>query len=166
MTKVLALLALACGGCLTLSDFQFGRKVPEQELAGSAVRAPLESAFPLGLDLDVSEYLDKGGPQAEVRLAGLTLTITPTDEPPGDADDFAFLTELHVFVSSASLPRVEIASARLPGAARTIELATDPALDLAPCVREGCTVDATGAGDLPADDVTFDGLAEIAVHPD
>lgn len=171
MTKALVLACVPLAGCLTFSDFDLGRDVPEQMLLGSPVPAPLQSAFPFAMDLDLSEHLAKFETKRplQVLLASLELTTTATSEPAGDHDDFGFITELHVFISSSTagstLPRVEIAHATKPGPVTTIEFAVDSTIDLKPYVSELAKVDAVGSGTAPSDDISFDGRGVVTVHP-
>ena len=171
MTKVLLLACVPLAGCLTFSDFDLGRAVPEQTLMGSPVPAPLQSAFPFAMDLDLSEHIAKFETkrQVQVMLASLELSVTPSAMPAGDSDDFGFIDELHVFISSSTegtaLPRIEIAHATKPGAVPTIEFAVDSSIDLKPYISEMAKVDAVGSGMVPSDDISFDGRGVVTVHP-
>lgn len=171
MTKALVLACIPLAGCLTFSDFDLGRTVPEQTLMGSPVPAPLQSAFPFAMDLDLSEHIAKfeSKRQVQVMLASLQLTVTPSSMPTGDSDNFGFIDELHVFISSSTegstLPRIEIAYAVEPGPVETIEFAVDSTLDLKPYVSEVAKVDAVGSGTVPSDDISFDGRGVVTVHP-
>lgn len=91
-------------------------------------------------------------------------TITKTDEPSGDTDDWSFVDSVQVYVSSAALPKVEIAHAQSPGAVRTLVFDLD-AVNLEPYIDAGGTVESSGTGRAPADDVSFDGSATFTVHP-
>jgi len=163
--RVVLLASMPLAGCLTLSDFDLDRPVPEQALVGSTVRAPLPPAFPLALSLDLSTNLARYPRGVEVKLDTLTLTITDAKRPAGDADDFAFVDTLRVYVTGSTLPRVEIAHARQHGATQTLEFGVADDLDLAPYVREATKVDAVGSGTLPSDDISFDGRIVFRVHP-
>ncbi len=171
MTKAVVLACVPLAGCLTFSDFDLGRAVPEQTLMGSPVRAPLQSAFPFAMDLDLSEHLAKfdGRRPVQVLLASLELTVTATATPAGDVDDFGFIDELHVFISSSregtALPRVEIAHAKHRGPVSTIPFAVEPTIDLKPYVSELAKVDAVVSGTVPSDDISFDGRGVVTVHP-
>ncbi len=171
MTKVLLLACVPLAGCLTFSDFDLGRAVPEQTLMGSPVPAPLQSAFPFAMDLDLSEYIAKFETkrQVQVRLASLELSVTPSAMPAGDSDDFGFIDDLHVFITSSTegtmLPRIEIAHATKPGAVETIDFAVDSSIDLKPYISEMAKVDAIGSGMAPSDDISFDGRGVVTVHP-
>ena len=171
MTKVLLLACLPLAGCLTYSDFNLARAVPEQKLMGSPVHVPLQAAFPFAMDLDLSERIAKFETkrQVQVTLASLELSVTPTAMPAGDTDDFGFIDELHVFISSSTegttLPRIEIAHVRKPGAVPTIAFAVDSSIDLKPYISEKAKVDAIGIGTVPSDDISFDGRGVVTVHP-
>jgi hypothetical protein len=171
MTKALVLACIPLAGCLTFSDFDLGRPVPEQTLMGSPVPAPLQSAFPFAMDLDLSEHIAKFETkrQVQVMLASLELSVTETAQPAGDSDDFGFISELHVFISSttegSTLPRIEIAHAVAPGPVSTIEFTVDSTIDLKPYVSELAKVDAVGSGTVPSDDISFDGRGVVTVHP-
>lgn len=171
MTKALLLACVPLAGCLTFSDFDLARPVPEQTLMGSPVPAPLQSAFPFAMDLDLSEHIAKFETKrpVQVMLASLELSVTPSAMPSGDSDDFGFIDELQVFISSSTegttLPRIEIAYVTNPGAVPTIELAVDSTIDLKPYISEMAKVDAVGSGMVPNDDISFDGRGVVTVHP-
>ncbi len=171
MTKALVLACVPLAGCLTFSDFDLGRDVPEQTIEGSPVPAPLQSAFPFAMDLDLSEHLAKfeSKRQVQVMLASLALSTTESAQPAGDHDDFGFISELHVFIGSSTegttLPRVEIAHAVAPGPVTTIEFAVESTIDLKPYISEMAKVDAVGSGTVPSDDISFDGHGVVTVHP-
>jgi len=158
------------GGC-GVTDFDISQDVPEQQIAGSPLPGPLGALFPIPLSLDLSAEIAKrdSGPIDSVTLSGLSLAITATDRPGGDADDWGFVAEIHVFVKSSAqgstLPRVEIASARQPGAVTTLEFDVDTGVNLKPYVDEGSIVEGSGSGDAPADDVSYDGKGVFTVHP-
>jgi len=166
----LAVCAVLAGGC-GITDFDISQDVPEQQIAGSPLPGPLGALFPIPLNLDLSAEIAKhdSGPIDSVDLSALSLTITATDRPGGDADDWGFVDEIHVFVKSSvdgsSLPRVEIASARAPGAVTTLEFQVDSSVNLKPYVDEGSVVEGSGSGDAPADDVSYDGKGVFTVHP-
>lgn len=157
----------ACG----IADFDIDQPIPEQRIQGSPIPSPLQGLFPIPLDLDLSQEIaaQDSGPIDSVTLSSLRLSITDTDRPSGDSDDWAFVDEIHVFVSSSkdgtALPRVEIASASAPGAVETIEFTIAPGVNLKPYIDEGSVVDSEGRGDLPPDAVSYDGLAVFTVHP-
>ena len=175
MLRVLALMSLCSAGCLTFSDFQFERPLPEQTVGGSPVQIALDGAFPISLSLDLSTYLQAlpSTRPVQMSLEDLQFSVTGTERPPGDTDDFGFVRELHVFVSSSkvgsTLPRLEIAYVNNTSLTPTLHMGIDVAyewwIDLAPYVREGATVDATGSGYVPPDPVSFDGSAVFTIHP-
>jgi hypothetical protein len=162
-----AVLAAGCG----ITDFDITQPVPEQRIAGSGIPAPIAALFPIPLDLDLSAEIQKQttGPIGSVTLASLQLTITATDRPTGDSDDWSFVDEIHVFVKSSaqgsSLPRVEIASATAPGAVTTLAFEVDGEIDLKPYVDEGSIVESTASGTAPSDAVSYDGSGVFTVHP-
>ncbi len=141
--------------------------MPEQRVQGSGLPAPLATLFPLPLDLDLSAEIQEQttGPIDRVSLRTLTLTITDTARTGSDTDDWSFVEEIHVFVRGTTLPRVEIAAASNPGAVTTLAFTVDGSVNLQPYVAEGGVVESEGRGTLPADDVTYDGLAVFTVHP-
>ena len=103
-------------------------------------------------------------------LVSLSLTITKTDEPSGDTDDWSFVDHVDVYVEStksgSTLPKVEIASVSSPpGAVQTIDFTVDPSVNLKPYIDEGSKVDSAGSGTAPADDVWYDGTGVFEVHP-
>lgn len=161
--KYLALiLVTGCG----IADFDIDQPIVEQQVQGSPLPGPLATLFPLQLDLDISQKIKAmdTGPIDSVTLKSLSITITKTDEPSGDTDDFSFIDEVHLYVSSTNLPKVEIAHASHPGAVRTFDFEIDD-VDLKPYIDAGGTVDSTGSGTAPPDDVSFDGASTFTVHP-
>jgi len=164
MLRLLSCLALvpACG----IADFDVDQPIVEQQIAGSPLPGPLATLFPLQLDLDISQKIKAmdTGPIDSVTLKSLTLTITKTDEPSGDTDDWSFVDSVQVYVSSSALPKVEIAHATAPGAVRTLEMELDD-VNLKPYIDAGGAVESTGSGTAPADDVSFAGSATFTVHP-
>lgn len=166
----LAWMALVAGGC-GIADFDIEQPIPEQRIQGSGLPAPLAALFPLPLDLDLSAEIKKRttGPIDSVTLTSLTLSITPTDLAAGDTDDWSFVDEIRVFVTSSmagtSLPRLEIASIMAPGPVTTMLFTVDATVNLQPYVEEGSVIESSGRGRLPADDVSYDGVGVFAVHP-
>jgi hypothetical protein len=165
------LLAIAlCAGCSDIVDFDITQSVPEQRVQGSPLPGPLAALFPLPLDLDLSAKIQErdSGPVDSITIASLALTITDAGRPAGDADDWAFVESIRVFVKSSrqgsTLPRVEIASVGAPGAVTILTFeVTD--VNIKPYVDEGSVVESEGRGMLPPDDVTYTGTAVFTVHP-
>ncbi len=166
----LSLIALCLTGC-GLTNFDVSQPIPEQRIQGSGIPAPLAALFPIPLSLDLSAQIKQQttGPIGSVSLSKLTLAITATDKPSGDTDDWSFVTDITVFVSSSksgsALPKVEIAHVASPGAVQTFDFVVDPGVDLKPYVDEGSIVESTGHGTAPTDDVSYDGTGVFTVHP-
>lgn len=166
----LSLAWLVLAGC-GITDFDITQPVPEQEVQGSGIPAPIAALFPLPLSLDLSAQIQRQttGPIDSVTLRSLELSITATRRPSGDDDTWEFVDEIRVFVRSSvdgsSLPRVEIASVREPGAVSTLVFDVDTSVDLLPYVEEGSVVDSEASGTIPADDVSYDGEGVFTVHP-
>jgi hypothetical protein len=166
----LFLACLALGAC-GITDFDVDQPVQEQMVAGSPVPGPLQLLFPIPLNLDISAQIKAKdtGPIDSVSLKSLTLSITATDEPTGDSDDWSFLTSVDVYVSSTkdgtTLPKVKIASATMPGAVRDVTFAIESGVNLKPYIDEGSMVEGQCSGDAPPDDVSYDGSASFTVHP-
>ncbi|MBA3538415.1 MAG: hypothetical protein H0T79_02200 [Deltaproteobacteria bacterium] len=161
--------ALALPAC-SITDFDIEQPLLEQHVAGSGIPAPLAALFPLPLNLDLSAKIKEQttGPIDSITLSALSLSITATDQPSGDTDDWSFVEEIHVFASGksgSSLPRVEIASAVLAGAVTTIDFTVVPGINLKPYVDEGSIVEGTGKGTVPTDDVSYDGTSTFTIHP-
>lgn len=161
-----ALSLCACG----ITDFDIEQPIPEQRVQGSPIPGPLQGLFPIELDLDLQQAIEKqdSGPIDSITLSSLSLAITATDRPGGDTDDWSFVDEIRVFVRSSAegstLPRVELANVTAPGAVTTLEFEI-LGVNLKPYVDEGSVVESEGRGTLPSDDVTYDGLAVFTVHP-
>lgn len=158
---------VGCG----IADFDIDQPVPEQQVQGSGIPAPLAALFPLPLSLDLAAEIAKQttGPIDSVTLASLRLDITATSRPADDADDWAFVDDIRVFVKSSqtgsTLPRVEIAHVTAPGPVVRLEFEIEGGVNLKPYVDQGSVVETEGRGSLPADDVSYDGVAVFTVHP-
>jgi hypothetical protein len=166
--RLLVLVMFAgCG----ITDFDISQDVPEQEVQGSGIPAPIAALFPLPLSLDLSAEIAKQttGPIDSVTLSSLELSITDTRRPGGDTDTWEFVDEIHVFVKSSvagsTLPRVEIASIVSPGAVTTMSFAVESSVDIKPYVDEGSIVESEASGTVPTDDVSYDGEGVFTVHP-
>lgn len=163
----IVLVSTGCG----IADFDLEQPVPEQQVQGSGIPAPLAALFPIPLQLDLAARIKEQttGPIDSVTLSSLTLSITATNRPDGDTDDWGFVDEIRVFVKSSksgsSLPRVEIAHVVAPGAVQELEFEVEGGVDLDPYVNEGSVVESEGRGTIPSDDVSYDGLAVFTVHP-
>ncbi|MDB4962013.1 MAG: hypothetical protein JWP01_2012 [Myxococcales bacterium] len=166
----LILVTIVATGC-GIADFDVVQPIPEQQVQGSGIPAPLAVLFPLPLDLDLSAQIEKQttGPIDSVTLTSLALTITDTAQPSGDTDDWSFVDEIRVFVKSSkagtALPRVEIASTVAPGAVTTIDFTVNDDVNLQPYVSEGSVVESSGSGRIPTDNVSYDGTGVFTVHP-
>ena len=164
---VLTCLLAGCG----VTDFDVSQPVPEQMVVGSSLPGPLATLFPLPLSLDLSSKIkaQDTGPIGSVTLASLTLTITTTDKPSGDADDWSFVQHVDVFVESTkqgtTLPKVKLASAESPGPVQEMRFTVDSTVDVKPYVDEGSQIDTTGMGTAPPDDVSYDGVGVFTAHP-
>ena len=161
---------LAVAGC-GIADFDVDQPVPAQTIQGSGLPAPLAAIFPLPLNLDISSKIkaQDTGPIDGVTLSSLAMTITATDQPSGDTDDWAFVTHIDVFVQSTksgtALPRVRIAMVSNPGAVQTMAFEVDGGVNLKPYVDEGSQIDATASATAPSDDVSYAGSSVFTVHP-
>lgn len=164
------LLAAVLGGC-GIADFDIDQPVPEQVIAGSGLPGPLGALFPLPLNLDISQQIKAHdtGPIDSVTLSSLELTITATDAPAGDTDDWSFVDQVDVFVESTksgtTLPKAKIATVSHPGAVQTMTFTVDESVNLKPYIDEGTKVDTQGSGTAPSDDVSYDGKGVFRVHP-
>lgn len=163
----IAPLVAACG----IADFDVGQSIPEQQVPGSSIPGPLAALFPVPVNLDISQQIKarNTGPINSVTLSSLTLTITKTDQPTGDTDDWSFVTKVEVYLESTksgtALPRVKIATASNPGAVQTMTFDVDDSINLKPYIDEGSKVESSGSGTAPSDDVSYDGNSVFTVHP-
>jgi hypothetical protein len=168
--RCLAFLLSLVAGC-SIADFDLDQKIPEQAIGGSMIPAPLAALFPVPISLELESKIkaQETGPIDSVTLKSLELTITATDRPTGDTDDWVFVDHIDVFVEStksgSTLPKVKIASVAMPGAVQTMAFAIEASVNLKPYVDEGSQVDSTGSGTAPSDDVSYDGKAVFTVHP-
>lgn len=166
-------LAIACvlaAGC-GVADFDIDQPIVEQAIQGSPIPGPLQVLFPIPLNIDINAQIKAmhTGPIDSVTLKSLTLSITKTDEPSGDSDDWSFLTSVDVFVSSTksgtTLPKVMIAHVGSPGTVQDLKFMLDGNVNLKPYIDEGSQVDGQSSGNAPPDDVSYDGIATFTVHP-
>ena len=168
---LLLLLATGCG----VADFEVTQLIAEQRVMGSPLPGPLGALFPLPLNIDISQKIKEmeTGPIDSVTLTKLTLKVTATAMDGGgvggDRDDWSFVDEIHVFVSSTksgtTLPKVEIASVMNPGGTMTLDFTVLKNVDLNPYINEGSVVEGVSEGRLPEDDVSYDGSGVFTVHP-
>jgi len=164
---IVCVLAAGCG----VADFDIDQPIIEQTIPGSAIPGPLQVLFPIPLNIDISAKIKAmdTGPIDSVTLKSLTLSITKTDEPSGDSDDWSFLTSVDVFVSSTksgtTLPKVMIAHVGATGAVRDLKFTLDGNVNLKPYIDEGSQVDGQSSGNAPPDDVSYDGQGVFTVHP-
>jgi hypothetical protein len=164
-------LALVLGGCANILDFEIERDIDEQHIAGSPVGGLLGDLFELPLMVDLESEVSRhdAGSVTAVRLTDLTLSITATDRPAGDEDDFDFLERIELFIESTSagttLERRKIAElAPVRAGQTTITLVTIESVNLKPYVEEGARITSSGEGTAPADDVSFDGHLVLLVE--
>jgi hypothetical protein len=161
---------VALSGC-GIADFDVSQPVPEQMVQGSGIPTPLAALFAIPISLDLSAQIAKQttGPIGTIELSKLTLSITATDMPSGDTDDWSFVSDITVFVSSSmsgsSLPKVEIAHVTSPGAVQSFDFVVDGGVDIKPYVDEGSVVESTGHGTAPSDSVSYAGSGTFTVHP-
>ncbi len=167
----LALLSsIGVAGC-NVADFDITQDIAEQRAQGSPLPGPLALLFPLPLNIDIGAEIAARttGPVDSVTLSALTLTITPTAEPAGDVDDWSFVDQIDVFISSSksgsTLPRTRIAHVTLPGAVETLTFAIELDVNLKPYIEEGGRVQGETTARVPQDDVTYDGEGVFSVHP-
>lgn len=171
MRSLLGLLACTSVSACSIADFDLDQAIPEQVVPGTPIPGPLAALFPIPIDLDIGSKIKQRetGPIDSVTLSALSLTITATDTPSGDSDDWSFVTSIEVFVKStksgSSLPKVKIASVSSPGAVQTMTFDVDGSVNLKPYVEEGAQVDSNGSGTAPSDDVSYAGDSTFTVHP-
>jgi len=169
-TAWLACVATFVVGC-GIADFDVSQDIPEQHVPGSSIPGPLAALFPLPIDLDISSKITarNTGPIDSVTLSSLAMTITATDKPSGDTDDWSFVNHVDVFVQSTksgtTLPRVKIAMVSNPGAVQTMEFEVDGGVNLKPYVEEGSQIDTAASATAPTDDVSYAGHSVFTVHP-
>jgi hypothetical protein len=161
LLRLLPLLLLSCGAV----RFDLAQDLPEQTVQGSLLGGVLPSFIdnPIRLTIDIrSEVARRGtGPARKALLKELTLSITPHDMP---ANNFDFLTEVHLFVEGPGLQRAEVArSAPVPRSATTLRFEVLPDVDLLPYVNAGASLTATATGNQPRQNVTFDGHVVVEV---
>lgn len=164
MRSLFLAVALILSGCDDLTSFDVTQDIPPQTIAGSPLPAILDGFFEVPIDLTIQAEIDEmdAGPVDSITLSSLSLTITTPD------DDWAFLESCDLFVESTragtQLPRVKVATARIPADGTSLRFDPVDDVDLKPYVEEGARMTATATGNQPADDVTYDGRAVFTVH--
>lgn len=167
---LLAALLVLLPGC-GLARFTLGYDSAEQRVTGSplgGLLGPIALPIPLDIDLAAETAARDTGPVQHVFLVSMTLSVTPSSEPAGDADDLGFIDGVEIFVEptrgGSALPRQRIA--RLdptPDGTRTLSLECE-AVDLVDYLREGAQLTASARGTVPPDDVSFLAHLELAVE--
>lgn len=147
----IALLFLAACGVESADLRQVTSEQVVSPGAAPSVAIPIDLALPMQI----------AAPDDAVTLASLSLSITKTDEPIGDHDDWRFISSLHVFVQSADLPKQEIAYAVNPQDSQTLDFAVDSSIDLRPYTH----VSAEAIGIAPTDNVSYLANAAFNVQP-
>ena len=172
-TRLLLLSTCLLGGCTGFGGFELTLDIPEQRVDGNPLGGllgtPFDAPIPLMIDLASETAARDTGPAQHVRLSALTLSITPTAEPEGDTDDLAFIDRAEIFVEStqsgSSLPRVRVAVLeQVPAGTRQVSFETDASVDLLPYVQEGARLTSSADGEVPPDDVTFEGSVLLSVE--
>jgi hypothetical protein len=160
-------LASGCG----VFDFDIDQPVPEQNVQGSVFGAVfgtlVPSPFPLSINFAEETKARGTGPVKAAGLKTLTFNITATSMPSGDTDDFSFVQGVDIFIESTmsgtALQKQKIADLpTAPGAVQQLDLHTYPDVNLLPYINEGSRISSTATGNVPPDDVTFNG--KITVH--
>jgi hypothetical protein len=148
------------------------RAIPEQVVAGNPLSpvlpAGLEFPIPLDIDLEAEAEAMNAGPVQRVTLESVRLDITSTEEPPGDTDDWDFVSSIRVFVESSAsgsdLPRVQVAVLDpTPDGQRRLQLDTDTSVNLKRYVEEGARLVAEVSGRAPPDDVSYGGQVTLGL---
>ena len=165
----LLLLPTLLGGCGAL-DFDIQQAIPEQRVMGNLTAALLgtlvPSPFPLTVDLAQETKARGTGPVKAAGLKSLTFQVTNTASS-GSVHDFSFVKSVVVNIESSksgtTLAKQKIADLpNPPGNQTTLNLTTYPDVNLLPYINEGSLITSTASGDVPPNDVTFNG--QIVVH--
>ncbi len=158
-------------GC-GLVHFDVTEDIEEQRIEGDPIAAMLASFLdePVAISLNVEEEVGArdGGVAKEVSLRQLVFRITDTAVGTGDLDNFDFLESLQVYVEStaegSTLPRVLVAEMpTIPDGLVELDLDVVDGVDLLPYLEGGARIATDAVGAPPADDVTFDGQAELRI---
>ncbi len=171
-TRFIGLLlgALMLAACGKLLFFRLRRDLVETRVQGSPVGGLLGDVpldIPLDFDLEAEIAERKTGPIQGVYLESLRIDLTDTAQPPGDVDDLSFIERIDVYIectSACGLPRVLIASAESIGEGETTARFQTFGVDLQDYIDAGARIVTNGSGNVPEDDVTFDGRMTIRVE--
>ena len=170
-SKGLWLLPLLIGGCGVL-DFDVTQKIPEQKVTGSIAGAVfgtlVPSPFPLTINLEQETKARGTGPVIAAGLQSLSFQITPTASS-GSVHDFSFVQTVTINIESTksgtTLTKQKIGDLPSPpGAQTTLNIHTYPDVNLLPYINEGSLITSTATGNVPPNDVTFDGQIDVHVN--
>jgi hypothetical protein len=169
---VLAAALFILTGCASIGDFDVDRAIAEQRVPGNPLAGVLNNLFAIPIPMDVNIRSEaaarNSGPAKAAHLKELVLRITATSKTAGDEDDFGFLDSVDVFIESTkegtSLPRTPIA--RAPNIQPTEQIVFDVvgSIDVLPYADEGSRFTADAHGNVPPDDVSFDGSFSLRVE--
>lgn len=157
--------AAVLGGCQGSVSFDTVTEIPELFVPGDPEahaegRVPETMSFSFDLEVDPDpRFRDV----RRVTLRALTLTITDTERQPDDVDCWDFLERVTVQIEGArdpvTLPLVTIAEVVRPGCVQTLSFIPVDGVDLRPYLADGARIVSVVTGTLPADSVTFRGMA-------
>ena len=167
MGSALAIAALTTAACAPGAIGQdITRDLAEQTIQGdplanaaatAQLRMNMGAAPVVSLESDVAAQDTTG--LNWVLLRSVSMEITGTARPAGDADCWDFVQGVTVYVEStrqgSTLPRMQIASATAPGCVGTMNLTPVASANLKPYTDEGFRLTAEAMGVPPTDDVTF-----------
>ena len=158
---------LTVAGCAPgLLGADVSRELPEQTIPGDPVaHAAAAGLLQVGMGTAPVIELESANPAVDttglnqILLRALTMDITSTAEPPGDADCWDFVLNTNVYIESTRqgsvLPRMKIASGGAPGCVRSMVLTPVADVNLKPYTDQGFRVVAEAAGVPPEDAVSF-----------
>ena len=171
-THLLLLLCCACSlPACDVFDFTMTQPIPEQMIIGSPISMARNAAAQVPIDFNLNEQIlaQDTGPINAITLEAIEFDITKTDEPPGDTDDWSFVTSVELAIESTkvgtTLPKLNIASAVGAVGETRLVFDVDNTGNIEPYIGEGAEIAASGTGTLPPDAVSYDGLVTLTIHP-
>ena len=125
----------------------------------------LTNLFPtrIPMDIDLEQELEKQDASGAESVHLIDLYFEMEDDT--DEEDFDFMDDITVDVSSESHPEKQLAwKDPIPTGTDRFELDVDDDLDLKPYAEEGLRLNTSVSGSSPDDDARFKVYAEFRVH--
>ncbi len=169
-TVLVVLGGLFATGCQT-SAFDVSLNITEQRQTGGAagtISTFLPTPYVVIVNLADEAKIRGINPPKKAYIKDLSFAITSTARPVGDIDTFDYLNTVEFFLEptrvGSQLQKLKVAD--IPskeGPAGEISPRLTSNLDILPLLNEGARMVATATGNLPPDDVSYNGQIVIGV---